>query len=107
MIEVRKLRVIKRDDLASILNGPEFIVIEPITPEAFLYVADGEFMSYQEPVEIDEKAVNTLQEWAKSQTIVMREFDEVPAGYYYDIWHDIDGIRPSHATYHANRLGIG
>jgi len=101
------LRVITRDDLVSILNGSEFIVVEPLTPEAFIYVADGKFMSYQEPVEIDEQAADTLQEWAESQTVVMRNFDDYPAGYYYDIWFDMDGVRPSHAAYRATRLGIG
>ena len=100
------LRIIKPDDLKSILLSHEFIVVEPISPQVFIYELGGDDFVEKEVIEIEEAAISKLEEWVESKIIIVRDFKAKPASYYYDIWFESDGERPESAREQASALGL-
>jgi hypothetical protein len=105
----KTFRTIKHDEVAEILAGNEFIVVEPITPEVFIYGHNDDGFFEKEFIFLEDDVIEVLASWADSKIIAQREFEDKIAGYYYDCWcdkEDGDGLRPENAREQAFALGL-
>jgi hypothetical protein len=99
-------RTLSLDDVTALLKGDEFLVVDPIGGEVFIYDVDQHHLIEKELVWLAEDAASTLDEWSESKVIANPAFDDKPCGYSYQRWGTVSGNRPKEAKQLAEALGL-
>jgi len=87
----KSIRTLNLDEVTVMLKGDEFIVVDPIASESFIYDIDIDGYFEKEFVFLAEDVIPTLERWSESKIIVNRTFSDKPCGYSYCGWGDLDG----------------
>jgi len=103
----KSIRTLNLNEVIIMLKGDEFIVVDPIASETYIYDYDDNGFFEKEYVFLAEDVILILEKWSKSKLISSRRFNGIPCGYSYAGW-DIfaDGERHDAVKQQAVALGL-
>ncbi|QFI37018.1 hypothetical protein FR932_03825 [Moritella marina ATCC 15381] len=103
----KSIRTLSLNEVTIMLKSDEFIVIDPIASEAYIYDYDINGHFEKVFVFLAEDVIPTLEKWSESQLIANRSFNEKPCGYCYAGWNiSADGERHYAVKQQAVALGL-
>jgi hypothetical protein len=102
----KAIRTINLEELIAILSSDKFIVIDPLTPQLFIYEPDDDEYFEKEQIAMEEDVYDILEEWVDSKVIAKGNMTNVPLGVFYDTWGPAFGKQPDEAKKRAVALGL-
>jgi len=103
----KSIRTLNLNEVIIMLKGDEFIVVDPIASETYIYDYDDNGFFEKEYVFLADNVIINLEKWSESKLISNRSFNEKPCGYRYAGWNIVaDGKRNDVVKNQALALGL-